>query len=42
MVNMIHTDVSSPFFGRLAQARLEHLAESPAYRATFAENYVGP
>jgi p-hydroxybenzoate 3-monooxygenase len=26
----------------LAQARLEHLAESPAYRATFAENYVGP
>ncbi len=42
MVNMIHTDVSSPFFGRLAQARLEHLAESPAYRASFAENYVGP
>ncbi|MFD9705769.1 4-hydroxybenzoate 3-monooxygenase [Lentzea sp. NPDC059081] len=42
MVNMIHTDVSSPFFGRLAQARLEHLAESPAYQATFAENYVGP
>jgi p-hydroxybenzoate 3-monooxygenase len=42
MVNMIHTDVSSPFFGRLAQARLEHLAESAAYRASFAENYVGP
>lgn len=42
MVNMIHTDVGSPFFGRLAQARLEHLAESPAYRAMFAENYVGP
>jgi p-hydroxybenzoate 3-monooxygenase len=42
MLNMIHTDVNSPFFGRLAQARLEHLGESPAYRATFAENYVGP
>ncbi|SDG43087.1 p-hydroxybenzoate 3-monooxygenase [Lentzea fradiae] len=42
MVNMIHTDMQSPFFGRLAQARLEHLSQSPAYQASFAENYVGP
>ncbi|MET8759550.1 4-hydroxybenzoate 3-monooxygenase [Lentzea sp. NPDC004782] len=42
MVNMIHADVGSPFFGRLARARLEHLASSAAYQASFAENYVGP
>ncbi|KAA2248865.1 4-hydroxybenzoate 3-monooxygenase [Solihabitans fulvus] len=32
---------SQTFLGRLAQARLDHLMTSPAYAASFAENYVG-
>ncbi|WP_328593138.1 4-hydroxybenzoate 3-monooxygenase [Lentzea tibetensis] len=42
MVGMIHTSLDTPFQARLAQARLEHLASSKAYAASFAENYVGP
>ena len=42
MIDMIHTPVNDPFHARLAAARLEHLATSSTYAASFAEGYVGP
>lgn len=41
MIFMIHSDVD-PFLAKLGQARLEHLINSKASAAAFAQNYVGP
>jgi p-hydroxybenzoate 3-monooxygenase len=40
MVDLVHRN-AQPFLSRLGHARLQHLIESPAAAASFAQNYVG-